>query len=204
MDSFAENIIVSFGSISCATYIQTCCSYLKPLDYSLKPQTLGSAIMIVCPNKANNTVPFQQPFHILRLSPACSATFRYFDMSPHYKDHTVVINVSLHTDNINAINILTLDFWIWQHFSSNWTPSHLQKSANVPEVPVIQLYRDMIKTSEPSHLFTIKDDNEDPSLIQAILTHPGTYIGTIDIIFAVCIGVYCFKRFWIRPANPRF
>ena len=23
--------------------------------------------------------------------------------------------------------------------------------------------------------------------------HPGTYIGTICMIFAVCIGVYCFK-----------
>ena len=33
--------------------------------------------------------------------------------------------------------------------------------------------------------------------------HPGTYIGTVCMIFAVCIGVYCFKRFWIRPATPR-
>ena len=61
----------------------------------------------------------------------------------------------------------------------------------------------MINTSEPTHLFTIKDDDKDPSLIWTILTHHGTYIGTIGMISAVCVGVYCFKRFWIRPATPR-
>ena len=88
-------------------------------------------------------------------------------------------------------------------FSSNWTPPHLQKLADVPEVPVTQLYRNMINASEPIHSFTIKDNEEDPSLIWTILMHPRTYIGTIGMIFAVCIGVYCFKRLWIRPYTPR-
>ena len=44
------------------------------------------------------------------------------------------------------------------------------------------------------------DDDEDPSLMWTILIHPGTYIGTIGMIFAVCIGVYYFKRFWFRPS----
>ena len=52
------------------------------------------------------------------------------------------------------------------------------------------------------HLFTIKYDDEVSSLIWTILKHHGTYIGNICMIFAVCIGVYCFKRFWIRPAPP--
>ena len=33
--------------------------------------------------------------------------------------------------------------------------------------------------------------------------HPGIYIGTIGMIFAVCIGVYYFERFWSRPGTPR-
>ena len=86
------------------------------------PETLGSTIMIICPDKATSTVPLQQPFHILRLSPACSATSRYFHLPPLYEDHTIMMNVSLDTANINAINISTLDFRIWQHFSSNWIP----------------------------------------------------------------------------------
>ena len=105
-----------------------------------------------------------------------------------------MMNVSLDTANINATNISTLGFRIWQDFSSNWTPAHLQKLAYVPEVPVTQLYRDMINTSEPTHLFTIKDDDEDPSLIWTAITHPGTYIGTIGMIFVIWIGFYCFKR----------
>ena len=68
----------------------------------------------------------------------------------------MVTNVSLDTANINVINISTLYFRIQQHFSRNQTPSCLQKFANFPEVPVSQLYRDMINASERIHSFTIK------------------------------------------------
>ena len=112
---------------------------------------------------------------------------------PHYEDHSVVMNVSCNAAIINVINISTLDFRIWQYFSRNWTQPHLQKLTNVPELSVTQLYRYMINTSETIHSFTIKDDDEDSSLLWIILKHPGTYIGTIGMIFAVCIGVYCFK-----------
>ena len=116
----------------------------------------------------------------------------------------MVMNASLDTANINAINISTLDFRIWEHFSNSLTKFHLQKLTTVPEVSVTQLYRDMINTSEPIHSFTIKDDDGDSSLIWTTLKHPGTYIGTIGMISAVCKGVHCFKRFWIRPATPGY
>ena len=67
---------------------------------------------------------------------------------------------------------------------------------------VTQLYIYMINASEPIHSFTIKDDDEDPSPIWTIVKHPRKYIGTIDMTFTVCIGVYCFQRFWIRPSTP--
>ena len=111
------------------------------------PQTLGLTMMIICPDKATSTVPLQQPLHILRLSPACSTTSRYFHLPPHYEDHSMVMNISFNTANINAINISTLDFKIWQHFRRNWTPPHIQKLAIIPEVPVTQLYRGMINNS---------------------------------------------------------
>ena len=116
----------------------------------------------------------------------------------------MMINVSLNTANIHAINISTPVFRIWQHFNSNWTTPHLQKLTNVPEVPVAQLYKHMILTSEPVHLFTFnKDDDKDQSLIWTILTHPGMYIKTIGMLFTACIGIYCFERLWLRPANPQ-
>ena len=166
------------------------------------PDTLGSMTMIICPDKATSTVPIQQPFHILRLSPTCSVTSRYFYLPLHYADHTIMMNGFLDTVNINAINISTPYFRIWQNFNSNWTSPHLQKLANVPEVLVAKLNKHIINTGEPVHSFTIKDHDEDPSFIWTVLTHPGTYIRTIGMIFAVCVGVYCFKRFWIRPSIP--
>ena len=137
------------------------------------PQTQASTMTIICTDMATSTEPLQQPFHILRLSPACSAISNYFHLPLHYEDHPIVMNVSLDTANINVINISTLDFRLWQHFSRNWTQPHLQKLTNVPEVPVTQLYKDIINASEPIHSLTIKDDDEDSSLIWTILKHPG-------------------------------
>ena len=45
-------------------------------------QTLGLTMIIICSDKATSTVSLQQPFHILRLSSACSATSRYLHL-PH-------------------------------------------------------------------------------------------------------------------------
>ena len=107
-------------NITCTTYIHTHCSYFKPLDDSLKPLDTRINNNDNCPDKATSTV-LQQPFHILRLCLACSATSRHFHLPPHYKCHTMMMNVSLDTANINAINSSTPYFRIWQHFNSNWT-----------------------------------------------------------------------------------
>ena len=190
-------------NILSTTYIHTCCHYFKPLDHSLKPEDTRIASNHNLPWKSyKHSTPSATLPHI-KVIPTCSVTSRYFHLPPHYEDHTLMMNVSLDTTNITVINISTPDFRIWQHFNSSMTPPHLQKLANIPEVPVTQLYRDMINTSEPIHTFTIKDDDENLSLIWTLLTHPGTYIGTIGMILAVCIGVYCFKRFWFRPSTPK-
>ena len=116
----------------------------------------------------------------------------------------MMMNISLDTVNINAVSISTQDFRIWQHFNGNWTGCYFQELTNVPEVPVTQLCRHMIYTSELVYKFTFnKDDDRGPSLIWLTLMHPGTYRGTISRICTVFRGVYCFKRFWFMPAIPR-
>ena len=80
----------------------------------------------------------------------------------------------------------------------------MQKLADICEVPCAQVYKHMIGQSEPILLFEINRDTEEgPCLTWKLLTHPGTYIGTIGMIFIVCIDIYCLKRFWHRPAIPR-
>ena len=108
---------VFFSNISYAMYKHTNCCFFKSLIIPSNPQTKGSTMTIICPDKVTGTVPLQQPFHILRLSPACSATSYYFYLPWHYEDPSMVMNVSLDTANINTFNISTLDFIIWQHFS---------------------------------------------------------------------------------------
>ena len=80
-------------------------------------ETLGSATMIICPDKVTSIVPLQQPFHILKLFPACSGTSQYFHLPHHYEDHTIMMNISLDITNNNAINISTIDFRIWQQLA---------------------------------------------------------------------------------------
>ena len=83
------------------------------------PQAIGTAMKIIFLDKATGAVPLQQSFHILRLSPACSVTSRYFHLHPHYEDHSIVMNVSLDTANSHAVNISMLDFRIWKHLTAN-------------------------------------------------------------------------------------
>ena len=45
--------------------------------------TQGLAITRICPDKATSSSPLQQPLHILKLPPACSATSRHFHLSLH-------------------------------------------------------------------------------------------------------------------------
>ena len=80
----------------------------------------------------------------------------------------------------------------------------MQRLVDVPEVPIAQLYKQIIGQSESILMFEInRDTKEGPSLTWKLLTHQGTYIGTISVIFIVCIDIYCLKRFWCRPSTPR-
>ena len=95
--------------------------------FSLTPTMQESAITMIYPDTATSSSLFQQPVHILKLPPACSATSRHFHLPPHYEDHAVTMHICLDKANLNTLNISTPDFHIWQHFNSNWTAAHMQK-----------------------------------------------------------------------------
>ena len=73
----------------------------------------GSAMTVICPDKVTSSSLFQQPFHVLKLPLACSATSRYFHLPLHYDDHMMTIHISLNKANLNAMNISKPDFHIW-------------------------------------------------------------------------------------------
>ena len=62
----------------------------------------------------------------------------------------------------------------------------------------------MIGQSEPVLPFELNSNkDEEPSLTWKLLKYPGTYMGIIGIISAICICIYFFKRLWFRPATQR-
>ena len=127
--------------------------------------TQGSAVTMICPDKATSSKLFQQPFHILKLPPACSAMSRDFHLCQHYEDHMVTLQISLDRAKLNAINISTPDFCIWQHFNSNWITIHMQELTDVPKVPIAYLYKHSISQIEPVLPFDLNSNkDEEPSL----------------------------------------
>ena len=124
------------------------------------PTMQGSAITMICPDIVRSSLLFQQPLHMLKLPPAFGATSRHFHLLPHYEDHAMTIHVSQNKLNLNAINVLTPDFCIWQHFGSNWPTAHIQKLAHIPEIPISHLYKHLIGQSEPILQFEINRDTE--------------------------------------------
>ena len=87
------------------------------------PTTQGSAVIKIFPDEATSSSPLQQPFHILRLPPACSATARYFHLPLYYEDHAMTVHVSLDKANHNTVNISAPYF---SHCKTPWEswPAH--------------------------------------------------------------------------------
>ena len=168
--------------------------------FILTPTVQGSAITMICPDKATHSSPFPYP----EVTTSLSDTSRYFHLPLHYEDHMMTIHVSLNKANLDAIKISTPDLHIWQHFGNNWTTAHIQELADIPEIPVTHLYKYIIGHSELILSFEINRDTEEgPSLTWKLLTHPGTYIGTISMIFSVCIGVYYIKKILVQTCNTK-
>ena len=157
------------------------------------------------PNKATCPSPLQQPLHVIKLPPACSATSRHCHLPPHYQDNTMTKHACHSRVNLNSFNISAPDCHIRQHIGSNWSSTHMQKLANVLEIPVIQLYRHLICQSKPILPFEMKwsSEGKGPSLIGKFLIYSGTYLGFLGMIFITSRGIYCLKKFWCRPATPR-
>ena len=109
----------------------------------------------------------------------------------------MTIHVSLEKANLNSLNVSTPDFCIWQHIGSNWSISHIQKLANVPEIPVTKLYRHLICQSKPILSFEMNRSSKEggPFLIAKLLTNPGTYMGFLSTIIIASITIYYLMKF---------
>ena len=96
------------------------------------PTTVTSKITLICLGEATQFIEVRKPIHVLHLPTACSATSPNFHLPPHYKSQPLEVNISLDMANLNMINILSLNFWVWQHLNKHQNESQLQHLASIP------------------------------------------------------------------------
>ena len=89
---------------------------------------------LICHDQAPKSISIRKPIHVLCLPPVCSAISQHFQLPPHYKNHKMMINILLNTANLNAMNISSPEFWVWQHLEDHWNKTQLHTLTNIPVV----------------------------------------------------------------------
>ena len=154
-----------------------------------------NTMTLICPGKPMETIPIQQPIHILRLPMACSATSSNFYPPPRNETPTLDINISLNMANLYMLNISAQNFCIWQHLGSNRSDMQLQHLTTIPSIPVHKIYQHILNSTMPVVPFNTESSRNTDSL-WTLFTHPGIYISAIGLLIPVGIALFHCYFFW--------
>ena len=162
---------------------------LKPADINLDSE----GINLICPDQAPKSISIRKPIHVLHLPLACSATSQHIHLPPCYENHHMTINILLNTANLNAVNISSPEFWVWQHLEDHWNMSQLHKLADVLTVPVAHLFKHMTDNNRSILPFQIADESIDNTAsIWTLFSHTGIYVTAIGSLIPAGLGIFCF------------
>ena len=104
--------------------------------------------------------------------------------------------------NLNMVNILLLDFHIWQHLEYHRNETQLQHLATISSIPVNRIYQLMISgTQHTIPLDTADESTGDTDSIWTLFLHTGIYIMAIGSLIPAGLGVFCCYFFWCWPAR---
>ena len=140
------------------------------------------------------TIPIQQPIHILKLPMAFSATSSNFYLPPRYETPTLDINISLKMANLHMLNIFAHNFHIWQHLGINRSDMQLQHLTTIPSIPVHKTYQHLLNSTMPIMPFNTESSGNIDS-IWTLFTHPGIYVSAIGWLIPVGIGLFFVTSF---------
>ena len=149
-----------------------------------------NTVSLICPEKPMETIPIQQPIHILKLPMACSATSSHFYLPPRYETPILDVNISLNMANLQIINISAQCFHIWQHLGNNKSDMQLQHLATIPSIPVHKVYQHLLNSTMPIVPFNT-EPSEDTDSLWSVFTHPGIYVSALGSIIPIGIGLFC-------------
>ena len=185
----------------CKATITTLPTQIAPDVWILNTPTTAptNTMTLICPEKPMETIPIQQPIHILKLPTACSATSSNFYLPPRYETPTLDVNISLNITNLHMLNISAQNFCIWQHLGSNRSDMQLQHLTTISSIPVHKIYQHLLNSTMPIMPFNTELSGNTVSL-WTLFTHPGIYVSAIGLLIPVGIGLFCCYFFWCQPA----
>ena len=133
---------------------------------------------------------------------ACSATSPNFFLPPRYQTSNLDVNVSLNMANLHMVNVLALDFHVWQCLRDNRSETQLQQLTTIPLILVYKIYQHIINGTQHIMPFNTNDEStEGTDLIWTLVLHTGVYITTIDLLIPTGLGLFCCYFFWCQPAR---
>ena len=157
----------------------------------------ASTVKLICPEKATETITIRTPLHILSLPMACSATSPNFYIPPKYQTSSLEVSISLNMANLHMINILALDFCIWQHLGDNRSEIQLQHLTNIPLIPVNKTYQHLINDTQHIVPFDTTDETtEDIDPIWTLFSHVGIYVTAVGLLVPAGLGLFCCYFLW--------
>ena len=110
------------------------------------------------------------------------------------------VNVTLNMANLQAINITTLHFHIWQHLGNNHSDTQLQHLVTIPSILVHQVYQHLLNSTLQLMPFNTKP-SEDMDTLWSLFTHPGIYISALGSLMPVGTGLFCCYFFCFQTAR---
>ena len=182
----------------CSLHIRNTCSTIIPTSIASNLWILTSAtdsdpvgVTLICLDQPPKLIKIQLPLHILHLPPVYSATSQHFHLQPHYENHQMIINILLNKANLNAVNISSPGFWVWQHLEDHWNKTQLYKLADIPTVHIAHLYKHIIN-NRPILLFDLADESiDDTGSIWTLYSHTGIYVTALASLLPAGLG-----KFW--------
>ena len=154
-----------------------------------------NTMTLICPEKPMETVPIQQPIHILKLPITCSATSSNFYLPVGYETPTLNVNISFNMANLHMINVSAYNFHIWQYLGSNRSDVQLQHLTTIPSIPEHKIYQHLLNSTMPIVPFNTESSGNTDS-IWTLFTHSGIYVSAIGLLIPVVIGLFCCYFFW--------
>ena len=100
------------------------------------------------------------------------------------------------------INISSPEFQIWQHLEDQLKGTQLHHLVNIPSVPIDQLYKHMVSSTETITPFMTTDESIDHTAsIWKLFSHTGIYTMAIGSLIPAGLGIFFCYFFWCQPAR---